>query len=58
MFADAKALVDNPSIFEDLGFIAPGGSFLGEPCYSQDFTVDSTAEIMGTQVRQHADGHK
>lgn len=55
LFADLQALVDNPSIFEDLGFIAPEGSFMADPCISQDFTVDSTAEIMGTQVSQCRD---
>lgn len=44
-------MVDEPSIFEDLGFIAPEGSFLAEPCIAVNFTVDSTAEIMGTARR-------
>ena len=51
-FRTFQSLVDNPSIFEDLGFVAPEGSFLAEPCISLNFTVDGTAEIMGTQVRR------
>lgn len=50
VLTETQALVDEPSIFEDLGFIAPEGSFLGEPCIAVNFAVDSTAEIMGTQV--------
>lgn len=45
-----QALVDKPSIFEDLGFVAPEGSFLADPCMGTNFDVDYAAEIMGTQV--------
>eukprot|EP00752_Nemacystus_decipiens_P008410 g7520.t1 len=55
MFSLLSALVDEPSIFEDLGFVAPADSFLAEPCVSLNFTVDSTAEIMGTQALRHPD---
>ena len=48
--------MDNPSIFEDVGFFAPEGSFLADPCISLDFTVDGTAEIMGTQVSRCCHG--
>lgn len=47
--------MDNTSLFEDLGFVAPEGSFLSAPCISQNFSVDSTAEIMGTQVSNCGD---
>lgn len=49
---DTQAFVDDPSMFEDLGFVTPEGSFLAEPCMRFNFTVDGTAEIMGTQVRE------
>lgn len=42
--------MDDPSIFEDLGFFAPEGYFMADPCIVSDFTVDHTADIMGTQV--------
>lgn len=45
-----QALVDDPGVFEDLGFTADSGSSLNDPCLTFDFVVDSTAEIMGTQV--------
>lgn len=52
LLADVQALVDNPSLYEDLGFTAPEGSFLADPCIRADFAVDGEAEIMGTQVSQ------
>lgn len=42
--------MDEPSIFEDLGFMAPEGSFLSESCMQPNCGVDVQAEIMGTQV--------
>lgn len=40
-----QALFTQPEVFESLGFTT-----LTEPCLVNDFFVDSTAEIMGTQV--------
>lgn len=48
--AFCQALVDDPEVFERLGFTGGSGSSLIDPCLSLDFFVDDTAEIMGTQV--------
>lgn len=45
-----QALVDAPSIFEDLGFTRGENSLLGDRCIDINFFIDDTAEIMGTQV--------
>ncbi|CAN0244602.1 unnamed protein product [Scytosiphon promiscuus] len=52
-----RALVDEPSIFEDLGFTPGEGDdgLLAESCIQFDFFVDSTAEIMGTQAQRNPD---
>eukprot|EP00752_Nemacystus_decipiens_P008408 g7518.t1 len=55
LFSLSSAIVDNPSIYEELGFVAPEGGILAEPCIRLDFTVDGTAEIMGTQALRHPD---
>eukprot|EP00903_Cladosiphon_okamuranus_P016937 g15612.t1 len=55
VFALTSALKDNPAVFEELGFIAPEGSFMGDPCISPDFTIDHTADIMGMQALRHPD---
>lgn len=49
MFPGYQAIVDDPEIFESLGFCGSGSS-LGATCLTFDFFVDDTAEIMGTQV--------
>ncbi|CAM9756068.1 unnamed protein product [Scytosiphon promiscuus] len=52
-----QALMDEPSIFEDLGFTLGEGEegLLAESCIQFDFFVDSTAEIMGTQALRNPD---
>lgn len=47
-----QALVDEPSIFEDLGFTAGENSLLADSCVKFNFFIDDTAEIMGTQVKK------
>lgn len=42
--------MDTPEIFENLGFVAPEGSFLSDPCLDLDFTIDYLGEVAGTQV--------
>ncbi|CAN0226079.1 unnamed protein product, partial [Ascophyllum nodosum] len=50
------AVVDDPSVFEKLGFSGADGASednpvpLGIPCLQLQFASDSTAEIMGTQA--------
>lgn len=43
--AEFQALFTQPEIFQSLGFTT-----LTVPCLTFDFAIDSTAEIMGTQV--------
>ncbi|CAM9397410.1 unnamed protein product [Ectocarpus sp. 6 AP-2014] len=45
-----SAIVDTPEIFENLGFVAPEGSFLSDPCLDLDFAVDYLGEVAGTQA--------
>lgn len=49
MFPGNQAIVDDPEVFQSLGFCG-SGSALGATCLTIDFFVDDTAEIMGTQV--------
>ncbi|CAM9971094.1 unnamed protein product [Scytosiphon promiscuus] len=51
------ALVDEPSIFEDLGFTPGEGDdgLLAESCIQLDFVIDEMAEIMGTQALRNPD---
>ncbi|CAM9756137.1 unnamed protein product [Scytosiphon promiscuus] len=51
------ALVDEPSIFEDLGFTPGEGEdgLLADSCIQFDFVVDDAAEIMGTQALRNPD---
>ena len=54
--ATLQSMLDDPDTWTELGFVAPededsGESLpLGTSCFEADFSVDSTAEIMGTQV--------
>lgn len=45
-----QALLDAPSIFEDLGFTPGENNLLADSCVNFNFFIDDTAEIMGTQV--------
>lgn len=49
--------MDEPSIFEDLGFTPGEGEdgLLAESCIAINFFVDDTAEIMGTQALRNPD---
>lgn len=50
-----KNALDNPSIFEDLGFTVGENGLLLDPCVTGNFVVDFQAEIMGTQVEHGRD---
>ena len=50
-YSHNQAAVDNPAVFEDLGFTAGENGLLLDQCVQGNFFVDFTAEIMGTQVR-------
>ena len=53
---EPQSVVDDPDVWTELGFVAPEDKETGEalplstPCFQSNFVVDSTAEIMGTQV--------
>ncbi|CAN0252854.1 unnamed protein product [Ascophyllum nodosum] len=56
LYALTASMLDDPDTWTELGFVAPededsGESLpLGTSCFEADFSVDSTAEIMGTQA--------
>ncbi|CAM9813602.1 unnamed protein product [Ectocarpus sp. 4 AP-2014] len=49
------ALVDDESIFTDLGFTPGEGSLLADSCIQANFFVDDAAEIMETQALRNPD---
>ncbi|CAM9491960.1 unnamed protein product [Ectocarpus sp. 12 AP-2014] len=55
MYTLFAALVDDESIFLDLGFTPGEGSLLADTCIQFDFVVDDAAEIMGTQALRNPD---
>ncbi|CBJ32467.1 expressed unknown protein [Ectocarpus siliculosus] len=55
MYTLFAALVDDESIFLDLGFTPGEGSLLAETCIQFNFVVDDAAEIMGTQALRNPD---
>ncbi|CAM9982631.1 unnamed protein product, partial [Ectocarpus fasciculatus] len=55
MYTLFAALVDDESIFSDLGFTPGEGSLLADSCIQINFFVDSAAEIMGTQALRNPD---
>lgn len=51
-----KSIIDNPEIFENMGFsepeeVAGSPAALGTPCLTFNFVADEDADVMGTQVR-------
>ncbi|CAN0082397.1 unnamed protein product [Ectocarpus sp. 6 AP-2014] len=55
MYTLFAALVDDESIFTDLGFTPGEGSLLADSCIQFNFFVDDAAEIMGTQALRNPD---
>ncbi|CAM9737497.1 unnamed protein product [Ectocarpus sp. 4 AP-2014] len=55
MYTLFAALVDDESIFLDLGFTPGETSLLADTCIQYNFVVDDAAEIMGTQSLRNPD---
>ena len=56
LLMSCQANVDNPELFEGVGITGGSGSSLSDPCLLFNFSLDVTAEVMGTQVsrEQHS----